>query len=53
MTSAGTGPGGDRELAYGPMDVLLGEGGLTDLCVVARCADKNTELGLNWIEFQP
>ena len=27
--------------------------GLTDLCVVARCADKNTELGLNWIEFQP
>jgi hypothetical protein len=27
--------------------------GLTDVCVVARCADKNTELGLNWIEFQP
>jgi len=27
--------------------------GLTDLCVVARCADKNTVLGLNWIEFQP
>jgi hypothetical protein len=27
--------------------------GLADVCVVARCADKNTELGLNWIEFQP
>lgn len=27
--------------------------GLTDLCVVARCSDKNTVLGLNWIEFQP
>ena len=27
--------------------------GLTDVCVVARCADKGTELGLNWIEFQP
>jgi cytochrome c len=26
--------------------------GLTDLCVVARCEDKNTELGLNWVEFQ-
>ena len=23
------------------------------LHAVARCADKNTELGLNWIEFQP
>ncbi|WP_461782490.1 hypothetical protein [Prosthecobacter sp.] len=21
--------------------------------VLIRCADKNTELGLNWIEFQP
>jgi cytochrome c len=27
--------------------------GLTDICVIARCADKNTEIGLNWIEFQP
>jgi len=27
--------------------------GLTDVCVVARCGDKSTELGLNWIEFQP
>lgn len=27
--------------------------GLTDVCVVARCADKSTVLGLNWIEFQP
>jgi hypothetical protein len=32
---------------------LTNANGLTDLCVVARCADKNTELGLNWIEFQP
>jgi hypothetical protein len=27
--------------------------GLTDVCVIARCADKTTELVLNWIEFQP
>ena len=27
--------------------------GLTDICVVARCTDKTTELGLNWIEFLP
>ncbi len=27
--------------------------GLTDVCVVARCADRNTVLGLNWIEFHP
>jgi len=27
--------------------------GLTDVCVVARCEDPATVLGLNWIEFQP
>ena len=27
--------------------------GRTDVCVIARCSDKNTELGLHWIEFQP
>lgn len=32
---------------------LKNANGLTDVCVVARCADKGTELGLNWIEFQP
>jgi len=32
---------------------LTNANGLTDVCVIARCADKNTELGLNWIEFQP
>jgi len=32
---------------------LTNANGLTDVCVVARCADKGTELGLNWIEFQP
>jgi hypothetical protein len=32
---------------------LTNASGLIDVCVVARCADKNTELGLNWIEFQP
>lgn len=32
---------------------LKNANGLTDVCVVARCADKSTELGLNWIEFQP
>ena len=25
----------------------------TDVCVIARCSDKSTELGLHWIEFQP
>ena len=32
---------------------LKNASGLTDVCGVARCADKNTKLGLNWIEFQP
>ncbi len=32
---------------------LTNASGLTNLCVVARCADKNTVLGLNWIEFEP
>ena len=32
---------------------LTNASGLTDVCIVARGADKNTELGLNWIEFQP
>jgi cytochrome c len=32
---------------------LKNANGLTDVCVVARCADKSTELGLNWIEFKP
>jgi cytochrome c len=27
--------------------------GLTDVCVVARCANPSTVLGLNWIEFRP
>lgn len=27
--------------------------GLTDICVIARCPDKDTVLGLNWIEFLP
>jgi len=27
--------------------------GISRITVVARCLDKNTELGLNWIEFQP
>jgi hypothetical protein len=26
---------------------------ISRITVIARCADKNTELGLNWIEFQP
>ena len=33
--------------------MLTNAHGLTDVCVIARCTDKNTELGLNWIEFQP
>jgi cytochrome c len=32
---------------------LMNATGLTDVCVVARCADKSTVLGLNWIEFHP
>jgi cytochrome c len=30
---------------------LAGPGGLTDICVVARCPDSETILGLNWVEF--
>jgi hypothetical protein len=30
---------------------LMNANGLVDVFVVARCADKSTELGLNWIEF--
>jgi cytochrome c len=32
---------------------LVNAAGLANLCVVARCADPNTVLGLNWIEFHP
>ena len=32
---------------------LPNAGGLTDVCVVARCSDGKTVLGLNWIEFKP
>jgi cytochrome c len=31
---------------------LGGAPGLTDFCVVACCEDKDTVLGLNWIEFK-
>ncbi len=31
---------------------LANAGGLTDVCIVARCADAATVLGLNWIEFR-
>ena len=32
---------------------LINANDLTDVCVIARCADKSTVLGLNWIEFHP
>ncbi len=45
-------PTGGGEFAELPV-MLANASGLTDVCVVARCDDKNTVLGLNWIEFQP
>ena len=45
-------PTGEDEFLELPA-TLIRAGGVTDVCVVDRCADKNTVLGLNWIEFKP
>jgi cytochrome c len=45
-------PTGDGEFLELPA-TLADTPALTDLCVVARCADKTAVLGLNWVEFQP
>ena len=44
-------PTGEGEFLDLPAEIA--GSGLTDVCVVARCADKTTVLGLNWIEFKP
>jgi hypothetical protein len=47
-------PGQADEGEFLSIPAKLSDGaGLTDLCVVARCAAKTCELSLNWIEFQP
>jgi len=45
-------PTGAGEFLEFPVE-LAHASGLTDVCVVARCADKRTVVGLNWIEFKP
>ncbi len=45
-------PTGQGEFVELPA-TLIRAGGVTDVCVVSRCTDKNTVLGLNWIEFKP
>ena len=44
-----TGEGAFRELSA----PLFPTEGLLDLCVVARCPEPDTVLGLNWVEFLP
>ena len=51
LASATLPPGSGGEFADIPIEV--GARGLVDLCVVARCGDGKTVLGLNWIEFRP
>jgi cytochrome c len=43
---------GEGEFLDLPVEIANASG-LTDICVVARCADGKTVLGLNWIEFKP
>ena len=44
-------PTGEGEFLDLPAEIA--SSGLTDVCVVARCTDRKTVLGLNWIEFKP
>lgn len=44
-----TGEGAFREISAN----LSPTQGLVDLCVVARCSQPDTVLGLNWVEFLP
>ena len=52
LTAIEVKPTGEGKFLELPV-TLTNATGLTDVCVVARCGDKNTVLGLNWIEFQP
>ncbi len=45
-------PTGDETFLELPA-ALAAVKGLSDVCVLARCADDTTVLGLNWIEFNP
>ena len=51
LASVVVNPTGDDEFLELPA-TLSKTDGLTDLCVLARYADKATVLGINWIEFQ-
>jgi hypothetical protein len=44
-------PTGDAEFVDLPLEPA-GARGLLDVCVVARCTNRKTVLGLNWIEFK-
>ena len=52
LASVDAKPTGEGEFVELPAEIA-NVGGLTDICVVARCVDKTTVLGLNWIEFKP
>jgi cytochrome c len=52
LASVNVKPTGEGEFLAIPAEPA-NAAGLTDVCVVARCKDKKTILGLNWIEFQP
>ena len=51
LASVDVKPTGEGEFLNLPAEIS--SSGLTDVCVVARCGDKTTTLGLNWIEFKP
>ena len=52
LASVDVKPTGAGEFLEFPAEIANASG-LTDVCVIARCADKTTVLGLNWIEFRP
>ena len=52
LASVDAKPTGEGEFIETPA-MLSNPRGLTDVCVIARCADQDTVLGLNWIEFHP
>jgi cytochrome c len=52
LASVSVAPTGDDAFVELPAS-LSDATGLTDLYVLARCADNTTVLGVNWIEFSP
>jgi cytochrome c len=52
LASVDVKPTGEGEFLDLPAEIANGSG-LTDICVIARCIDRTTVLGLNWIEFRP